>query len=245
MSTAPPLLEVDQLGRSFPVRADGGASELTVLDSVSFTVAAGERVAIVGESGSGKSTLLGLMAGLDTPTRGRVTIDGQDLARLSERALARLRGATCGFIFQGYRLFPTLTASENVRAPLELLGLPDAKNRAKMWLDRVGLGARGEHRPAQLSGGEQQRVALARALAHGPRLLFADEPTGNLDSATGAAMAELLFTLGHDSGAALVLVTHDRALAARAERCITLRDGRVITDVRTATAERSATADAH
>ena len=192
---------------------------------------AGERLAIVGPSGSGKSTLLGLMAGLDAPDSGRVLVEGRDLSALSPSALARVRGERMGFVFQAYRLLPTLTAIENIAVPLELAGRKDTIQIASTWLARVGLSERAHHLPGKLSGGEQQRVALARALAPKPALVFADEPTGNLDRHTGTAMADLLFSLVTDSHATLVLVTHDPALAARASRRIELSDGRIVADV--------------
>ena len=225
MSASDALL-VEGLGKRFA----GGEGPITVLADVGFTVRRGESIAIVGPSGSGKSTLLGLIAGLDTPSSGRVVVDGTDLATLSPARLAAFRGARLGFVFQSYRLLPTLTALENVRVPLDLAGRRDAAAVAGAWLDRVGLGARHHHLPAKLSGGEQQRVALARALAPAPALIVADEPTGNLDSRTGGQMAELLVGLVADQGATLVLVTHDAALAARAARRIELRDGRVVAD---------------
>ncbi len=225
MTTSDALM-VEGLGKRFA----GGEGDITVLADVGFAVRRGESVAIVGPSGSGKSTLLGLIAGLDTPSSGRVVVDGTDLATLSPARLAAFRGARLGFVFQSYRLLPTLTALENVRVPLDLAGRRDAAVVAGAWLDRVGLGARHHHLPAKLSGGEQQRVALARALAPAPALIVADEPTGNLDSRTGTAMAELLVGLVADQGATLVLVTHDAALAARAARRIELRDGRVVAD---------------
>ncbi len=212
-------------------RYRSGGGVLTVLSEINFSVAAGERVAVVGPSGSGKSTLLGLMAGLDAPDDGRVLVEGRDLSGLSPSELARVRGQRMGFVFQSYRLLPTLTALENVAVPLELAGRADANECARTWLARVGLAERADHLPGKLSGGEQQRVALARALAPTPALVFADEPTGNLDRRTGAAMTELLFGLVGESGATLVLVTHDLALAARAGRRIELSDGRIIADV--------------
>lgn len=221
-----PVLQVDGVVR----RYRSGADQLTVLNEVSFSLAAGERVAVVGPSGSGKSTLLGLMAGLDAPDAGRVVVEGHDLAQLSPTALARLRGQRMGFVFQSYRLLPTLTALENIAVPLELAGRRDGPALARQWLERVGLAARADHLPSRLSGGEQQRIAIARALAPAPALVFADEPTGNLDSRTGAAMADLLFGLVGDQGATLVLVTHDQALAARAGRRIELSDGRLVAD---------------
>ena len=207
--------------------ADG---ELTVLSGVTFSVTAGETVAVVGPSGSGKSTLLGLVAGLDRPSAGSITVESRDLGTMDPGSLAMFRGARMGFVFQSYRLLPTLTALENVAVPLELAGRSDALAIARNWLERVGLGARADHLPGRLSGGEQQRVALARALAPSPALLFADEPTGNLDSRTGTAMADLLFGLVREHHATLVLVSHDAALAARAGRIIELKDGRVVAD---------------
>jgi putative ABC transport system ATP-binding protein len=189
-----------------------------------------QRVAIVGPSGSGKTTLLGLLAGLDVPTHGSVLLDGADLTQLSEDRRAQLRGAKVGFVFQSFQLIPTLTALENVQVPLELRGDAGAPARARELLARVGLGDRVHHFPNQLSGGEQQRVAIARAFSNSPRLLFADEPTGNLDSETGARIVELLETLNRESGTTIVLVTHDLALARRAQRIIRLADGVVITD---------------
>jgi putative ABC transport system ATP-binding protein len=206
-----------------------GASDLTVLKNITFDIEAGGFVAIVGPSGSGKTTLLGLLAGLDRPTSGSVSLDGQDLASLDEDARARLRGEKVGFVFQSFHLIPTLTARENVMVPLELRGL-EAGARADELLARVGLGDRGHHYPAQLSGGEQQRVALARAFSHRPRILFADEPTGNLDSATGTTIIGLMTGLNRDFGTTLVLVTHDQELAAQARRVIRLADGAIVSD---------------
>jgi len=220
------VLEVANVSK----RYGSGADMLTVLDAVSFSVAAGASAAVVGPSGSGKSTLLGLLAGLDAPSAGSVRIEGRDLAGMSSGELAVFRGKRLGFIFQSFRLLPGLSAEENVRVPLELAGVSAARATARAWLARVGLEARVKHRPAQLSGGEQQRVALARALAPRPALIFADEPTGNLDSRTGAAMADLLFDGAKELGATLVVVTHDRVLAERAGRIIALRDGRVESD---------------
>jgi putative ABC transport system ATP-binding protein len=205
-----------------------GGQPLTILHPLSLDVARGDSVAIVGASGSGKSTLLGLVAGLDAPTTGRVWIDGTDITALGEDALARMRGQKIGFVFQFFHLIPSLTAYENVLVPLELAGVRDAAPRAKALLDEVGLSGRGHHYPSQLSGGEQQRVAIARALANDPPLLLADEPTGNLDSANGHHIVDLLFDVNATRGATLVLVTHDRDLAARARLRLTLRDGHVI-----------------
>lgn len=208
-----------------------GDQTLAVLKDVSFTVEQGEFVAIVGPSGSGKTTLLGLLAGLDTPTYGKVILDGHDLTTMSENDRARLRGEKVGFVFQTFQLIPTLTARENIQVPLELRG-SDGVERAGDLLERVGLAARGHHFPMQLSGGEQQRVALARAFANSPKILFADEPTGNLDAASGARVFDLLASLNRESGSTIVLVTHDAVLASRASRTIQLSDGRVVADTR-------------
>jgi putative ABC transport system ATP-binding protein len=207
-----------------------GEQKLAVLRDVSFTIPQGAFVAIVGPSGSGKTTLLGLLAGLDTPTRGTVVLDGADLTTLSENDRARLRGEKVGFVFQTFQLIPTLTALENVQVPLELRGTDGAAERARDLIERVGLRDRGHHFPTQLSGGEQQRVAIARAFANSPRILFADEPTGNLDNATGHKIFELLQSLNSDGGSTIVLVTHDAALASRASRTIRLLDGAVVED---------------
>jgi putative ABC transport system ATP-binding protein len=217
-----------------------GASTLAVLRDVSFEIPQGAFVAIVGPSGSGKTTLLGLMAGLDLPSRGAVVLDNADLSQLDEDARAKLRGEKVGFIFQSFQLIPTLTAQENVQVPLELRGRRDAAERARDLLARVGLGDRTDHFPNQLSGGEQQRVAIARAFANEPRILFADEPTGNLDGTTGARIVELLDELNRESGATVVIVTHDLTLAEHAQRIIRLRDGLVVED----RAARGATAAA-
>jgi putative ABC transport system ATP-binding protein len=219
------MLECDSLGRTYL----SGGRELTVLKDISFRVDPGGFVAVVGPSGSGKTTLLGLLAGLDRPTTGRVRLDGEDLGRLDEDALARLRGEKVGFVFQTFQLIPTLTARENVQVPLELRG-DRATGVADELLSRVGLAERGHHYPAQLSGGEQQRVALARAFSNRPRILFADEPTGNLDATTGAGIIDLMVELNRDLGTTLVLVTHDLDLAGRARRTIRLADGRVVAD---------------
>jgi len=234
-----------------------GGRPLTVLKEVTLDVEAGGFLAVIGPSGCGKTTLLGLLAGLDVPTSGSVALDGEDLAALSEDARARLRGAKVGFVFQTFQLIPTLTAQENVQVPLELTGVrayrragvrnrsaeeaaqdgggaappaEDPAQRARELLARVGLEGREHHYPAQLSGGEQQRVAIARAFANRPRILFADEPTGNLDLATGGRVVALLEELNRESGTTLVLVTHDPALASRARRTIHLLDGAVVSD---------------
>ena len=207
-----------------------GEQKIAVLHDVSFTIQQGDFVAIVGPSGSGKTTLLGLLAGLDTPTRGTVVLDDSDLTRLSENDRARLRGEKVGFVFQSFQLIPTLTAQENVQVPLELRGTAGAAERAKELIDRVGLTGRGHHFPTQLSGGEQQRVAIARAFANSPKILFADEPTGNLDNATGHRIFELLQSVNSEGGSTIVLVTHDISLASRARRMIRLLDGAVVED---------------
>jgi putative ABC transport system ATP-binding protein len=207
-----------------------GTHKLTVLHDVTFSIEQGEFVAIVGPSGSGKTTLLGLLAGLDTPSRGTVHLDGADLTALDEDARARLRGEKVGFVFQSFQLISTLTAIENVQVPLELRGENHATERASDLLKRVGLADRLEHFPTQLSGGEQQRVAIARAFSNRPRILFADEPTGNLDSDTGTRIVELLESLNRESGSTIVLVTHDLTLAKRARRIIRLSDGAVVSD---------------
>jgi putative ABC transport system ATP-binding protein len=207
-----------------------GEHELTVLRDVNFSLPQGAFVAIVGPSGSGKTTLLGLLAGLDTPSSGSVLLDDQDFSAMDEDSRARLRGEKVGFVFQSFQLIPTLTALENVQVPLELRGDSGAEARARDLLRRVGLGDRLHHFPTQLSGGEQQRVAIARAFSNSPRILFADEPTGNLDSDTGGRIVELLESLNRESNATVVLVTHDASLAARAQRIIRLSDGRVISD---------------
>jgi putative ABC transport system ATP-binding protein len=207
-----------------------GDDPLTILDGVSFAVAPGASIAIVGASGSGKTTLLGLLAGLDRPTSGEVYVDGQALSTLDEDARAALRQRLLGFVLQSFQLLPALTALENVMLPLELAGADGPVARARAWLDRVGLAKRTTHYPRQLSGGEQQRVAIARAFAGEPKLLMADEPTGNLDVATGVEVADLMFRLNREHGTTLVLVTHDAGLAARCGRRLSLAAGRVIGD---------------
>lgn len=207
-----------------------GGRDLTVLKDITFSLEPGGFLAILGPSGSGKTTLLGLLAGLDRPSAGSVHLDGQELGSLNEDERARLRSEKVGFVFQAFQLIPTLTAQENVQVPLELRGDAGAISRARELLDRVGLGDRGHHYPAQLSGGEQQRVALARAFSSRPKVLFADEPTGNLDAATGATIIDLMATLNRDRGTTLVLVTHDLDLAARARRTIRLADGKIVAD---------------
>ncbi len=202
-----------------------GSGKLDILEGVSFSVGAGESVAIVGASGSGKSTLLGLLAGLDVPSQGSVEIQGFDIFRLDEDARAALRGESVGFVFQSFQLLPALTALENVMLPLELTGVDDARPVAEQWLGKVGLANRIHHYPKHLSGGEQQRVALARAFSVNPKLLLADEPTGNLDAATGAAVIELIFSLNREVGTTLLLVTHDEALARRCQRMMRMQAG--------------------
>jgi putative ABC transport system ATP-binding protein len=210
-----------------------GDNKLAVLRDVSFSIPQGAFVAIVGPSGSGKTTLLGLLAGLDAPSHGQVILDEADLTAMDEDQRAQLRGEKVGFVFQSFQLISTLTALENVQVPLELRGERGAGERARELLQRVGLGDRLDHFPTQLSGGEQQRVAIARAFANEPRILFADEPTGNLDSDTGSRIVELLESLNRESATTIVLVTHDLTLAARAQRIIRLSDGRVISDTQT------------
>jgi putative ABC transport system ATP-binding protein len=219
------ILSCESLSKSYV----SGGRDLRVLDAITFDVEAGGHVAILGPSGSGKTTLLGLLAGLDAPSAGRVRLEGQDLAGLSEDGRARLRRDKVGFVFQSFHLLPTLTARENVEVPLELRG-ENGASRALELLDRVGLADRAHHYPAQLSGGEQQRVALARAFVHRPVLLFADEPTGNLDADNGARVIELMGELNRERGTTLVLVTHDLELAGRARRVIRLAHGRLVSD---------------
>jgi putative ABC transport system ATP-binding protein len=218
-----PRIEIRQLTRRLP----SGDRELTILDRVDVAIQPGEFVAVLGPSGSGKSTLLALMAGLDRPTSGEVLVDGDPIQSMSEDQLALLRRRKIGFVFQSFQLLGNLTARENVLLPVELLGQPNPGARADELLAAVGLAERGHHYPSQLSGGEQQRVALARAFASRPAILLADEPTGNLDGATGRKILELLTGLRSKEGTTLVLVTHDPAVAALADRLIHLRDGRV------------------
>ncbi|MBB3189600.1 ABC transporter ATP-binding protein [Halomonas cerina] len=218
-----PILHADRLTK----RVESGERSLTILSDLDLSVFPGESVAILGQSGAGKSTLLGLLAGLDAPTDGELTLFGQSLAALDEDGRARLRAGRVGFVFQNFQLLPTLTALENVLLPLELSSVVDAEARARDWLARVGLGERLDHLPKQLSGGEQQRVALARAFVTGAELVFADEPTGNLDPATGERIIDTLFALNREAGTTLVLVTHDPALARRCGRCLRLSGGRL------------------
>ena len=222
--TAHLMLKVERLTKSYP--APAGA--LIVLKEVSFELTAGASLAIVGPSGSGKTTLLGLCAGLDTPTSGQVHLAGEFLHQLNEDARARVRNAHVGFVFQNFQLIPTLTALENVLVPLELRGEGGRESEARALLDRVGLGSRADHYPVQLSGGEQQRIALARAFINSPKILFCDEPTGNLDGETAASMTELVFGLNRERGTTLVLVTHDLELAKRCQRIIRLKNGAVL-----------------
>ena len=210
------------------------AARVHILKGVSLDVAAGEAVGLVGPSGSGKSTMLMVMAGLERPDSGLVRLDGQDIGAMNEDGLARFRGARVGIVFQSFHLIPTMTALENVAIPLELQGRPDAEAIAARELRAVGLGERLSHYPTQLSGGEQQRVALARALAPNPAILVADEPTGNLDEASGQSIVELMFALRRERGATLVLVTHDATLAARCDRTIRIRSGEIVADGRDA-----------
>ncbi|MBL9169379.1 MAG: ABC transporter ATP-binding protein [Verrucomicrobiales bacterium] len=218
------MLRVERLSKTYA----SSHGTLTVLSEVSFSLCAGDSCAIVGPSGSGKTTLLGLAAGLDRPSTGDVWLGGTLLSSLDEDGRARIRNESVGFIFQSFQLLPTLTAWENVMIPLELRGTADAAGPARALLERVGLGARLDHYPSQLSGGEQQRVAIARAFVNRPKVLFADEPTGNLDHATAQQIVEMLFELNAGEKTALVLVTHDRELAARAGQMIRLRGGKVV-----------------
>jgi len=220
------VLSAEKLSKA----VNGPDGVLTILDDVSLSVEHGASLAIIGASGSGKTTLLGLLAGLDRPSSGTVGLAGESLGTLDEEARARVRRRMVGFVFQSFHLLPALNAEENVMLPLELEGRDDARERAASALADVGLGKRLHHYPHQLSGGEQQRVALARAFVHRPRLLFADEPTGNLDQRTGAAVSDLLFSLNREHQTTLVLVSHDPVLASRCARSLRLRDGRVVED---------------
>ena len=209
-----------------------GNDQLTILQPLDLEIAAGEFVSIIGPSGSGKSTLLGLIAGLDAPSSGSILLEGRDITAMSEDELAELRGGLIGFVFQSFHLIPSLTAFENILIPLEIAGVARATERARELLDEVGLRDRGHHYPSQLSGGEQQRVAIARAMANNPRILLADEPTGNLDSRTGRHIIDLLLRINREQGATLILVTHDQPLADLASRRISFRDGAIIEDLR-------------
>ncbi|HXH01401.1 MAG TPA: ABC transporter ATP-binding protein [Xanthomonadaceae bacterium] len=224
-----PALQAIALGKRVPLVS----GELVILDDIGFSIAPGDSVAVVGASGSGKSTLLSLLAGLDTPSSGEVRLDGAPLSTLDEDGRARVRAAKVGFVFQNFQLLPSLTALENVMLPLELRGDADAQTPARLILGLVGLGERLTHLPKQLSGGEQQRVALARAFVTRPAILFADEPTGNLDTRTGQAIIDLLFDLNTRAGTTLVLVTHDEALAGRCRGLLRLDDGRLVPPVST------------
>ena len=218
------MIELQEISKVVP----SGDSMLTILHPLDLRIESGQVAAITGPSGSGKSTLLGLLAGLDAPSTGRIVIDGADITAMSEDDLARFRGTRIGFVFQFFHLLPSLTAWENVRVPLEIAGADDPGRRADALLTEVGLAPRRHHYPSQLSGGEQQRVAIARALANDPAILLADEPTGNLDTATGHQVIDLLIDVNRRRKTTVVLVTHDPELAARADTTIALRDGRVV-----------------
>lgn len=233
-----PVLRIESLTKTFP----SGGRTLTVIDDVSFSVGAGDTCAIVGPSGSGKTTLLGLCAGLDQPTSGTVELCGVDLSPLDEDERAEVRNQHVGFVFQTFRLLPTLTALENVMVPAELRGDTDPRARAAELLGQVGLGDRLDHYPSQLSGGERQRVAMARAFINRPRVLFADEPTGNLDAETAERIEGLLFDLNETADTTLVLVTHDEELAAQTERILRLRGGQIVGDERRAEEDAQAVA---
>jgi putative ABC transport system ATP-binding protein len=220
------ILSVSNLSKTYPA----SGKSLSVLNDVTFNIHEGSTVSIVGPSGSGKTTLLGLCAGLDRASSGSVIINGIKLDQLNEDERARIRNQYVGFIFQNFQLLPTLTALENVMVPLELRGEKNVRDRAMVLLDKVGLGARGHHYPSQLSGGEQQRVSLARAFSNSPKILFADEPTGNLDTETGKKVENLLFDLNRDAGTTLILVTHDLELASRTSRIIRLKGGMILDD---------------
>ena len=220
------ILDIHKLTKSYY----NGQKKLTVLDEVSFSLERGDTFAIVGPSGSGKTTLLGLCAGLDIPTDGRVVLEGNDLFSMSEDQRAAVRNNHVGFIFQSFQLIPTLTAHENVMVPMELNGIKQSRNRAMELLDRVGLADRGHHYPTQLSGGEQQRISLARAFSNNPSILFADEPTGNLDEETSEKVVKMIFDLNEESRTTLILVTHDLDLANRTNRVIRLKGGKIVSD---------------
>ena len=220
------ILDVHKITKSYY----NGQKKLTVLDEVSFSLQRGDTFSIVGPSGSGKTTLLGLCAGLDIPTSGFVSLEGHELFSLSEDQRAEVRNQHVGFIFQSFQLIPTLTALENIMVPMELNKVPGARSRARDLLDRVGLVDRGHHYPTQLSGGEQQRVSLARAFANNPSILFADEPTGNLDEETSSRVEQMIFELNQENGTTLVLVTHDLELARQTNRIIRLKGGKIVAD---------------
>jgi putative ABC transport system ATP-binding protein len=220
------ILDVHKITKSYY----NGQKKLTVLDEVSFSLQRGDTFSIVGPSGSGKTTLLGLCAGLDIPTSGFVSLEGHELFSLSEDQRAEVRNQHVGFIFQSFQLIPTLTALENIMVPMELNKVPGARSRARDLLDRVGLVDRGHHYPTQLSGGEQQRVSLARAFANNPSILFADEPTGNLDEETSYRVEQMIFELNQENGTTLVLVTHDLELARQTNRIIRLKGGKIVAD---------------
>lgn len=226
-----PILDVSKLTKTF----SSGSKELTVLKQVSFSIRAGGTCAIVGPSGSGKTTLLGLCAGLDQPTSGSVTLKGQEISSMDESRLSAVRNKQIGFVFQSFQLISTLTALENVMVPVELRGVPyrEVEKKALGLLNEVGLGGRLTHYPGQLSGGEQQRVGLARAFIHQPDILFADEPTGNLDGETGTQIEQLMFNLNKKQGTTLVIVTHDRSLAEKCDRIIELKNGQIQSDTQT------------
>ena len=217
--------------RSITKTVRSGTEDLTILDDVSMTIPDGQFVAVTGASGSGKSTLLGLIAGLDSPSSGEVFIDDDEITALKEDRLAEIRSKKIGFVFQSFHLIPSLTAFENILIPMEILGISNARERALMLIENVDLSNRGHHYPAELSGGEQQRVAIARAFANSPKILLADEPTGNLDSKNGEHIFELMTNLHRKNNVTLVLVTHDKALAIKSQRQIMLRDGRIEADV--------------
>lgn len=222
----PKILKITGLEKSY----SSGQKELRVLQNISFDVEEGQTFSIVGPSGSGKTTLLGLCAGLDNPNKGKVELCGQDLGDLNEDQRAQLRNKEVGFIFQNFQLLPTLTALENVSVPLELQGKKDATQQSMQLLEKVGLAERFDHYPSQLSGGEQQRVALARAFANSPRILFADEPTGNLDEETGEKVIQLLFDLNKEAGTTLVIISHDLELANRTQQILRLKGGQILTN---------------
>ena len=230
MSSNSAVLTAEKVGK----QVSSPEGNLTILSDVSFSIQPGESVAVVGASGAGKSTLLALLAGLDLPTEGSIWLNGADLTKLDEDGRAAIRAANVGFVFQSFHLVPSLNALENVMLPLELAGVDDPRKSAVDILREVGLSERGRHYPSQLSGGEKQRVAIARAFATEPAVLFADEPTGNLDSRTGDLVMQLMFDLNRNSSTTLILVTHDKSIAERCEREITLESGRLVTDTRAA-----------